>query len=75
MTWFVEKRLANRKTDSHVQETLLHIFRPHHPRLLRTHRAVGGCPVAQRTVLHRHTGMANTRHVTMSHATIVIFEY
>ena len=75
MVQFVKKRLTNRKTYSHVQETLLHIFRPHHPRLLRTHRAVGGCPVAQRTVLHRHTGMANTRHVTMSHATIVIFEY
>ena len=75
MTQFVEKWLTNCKTISHMQETLLHIFRPHHSWLHRTTELSEGVQTAQRTALHRHTGTANTCHVTMSHATIVIFEY
>ena len=75
MTQFVEKRLTNRKTYSHVQENSLAHFPTPSPGLHRTTELSEGVQTAQRTALHRHTGTANTCHVTMSHATIVIFEY
>ena len=74
MTQFVEKWLTNCKTISHMQETLLHIFRPHHPWLHRTTELSEGVQTAQRTALCRHTSTTDARHVTTPYATIVLLE-